>query len=181
MWSSPSAGQSPSQADASNPGESLPLIPPSIFLKAQAAVEYIIILSMVLILGTIILAVTGFFPTFSYSAQVGDSTRYWQTTASPIGIIDFTQSSTTLNAVLENKASANIQITSFKLIHGNAQYEHTSFEPLSPGEKLKFSMSAPDCSGRANMAYTVQIEYGTSSVSGLVQKGVKELYVQCQS
>ena len=159
----------------------MPLILPSSFFKAQAAAEYIVILSMVLILGTIILAVTGFFPTFSYSAQVGDSVRYWQTTASPIAIIDFTQSSTTFQAVLENKASANIQITNFILSHGTERYEYSSFNSLSPGAKTTFSMTVPDCSGRTNMAYQIQIEYDTDSVSGLTEKGVKELFVHCQS
>lgn len=157
----------------------LPPHPP--LFRAQAAVEYIIILSVVLILGTIILAITGFFPTFSYGSQVGDSIKYWQTTASPIAIIDTTQSGTTFEAVLENKASANIQITGFKLTHGTTEYNQHTLNSMPPGSKQSFSLTAQDCAGRQTLEYAVQISYNTDSVSSLVQKGVKHLFVQCSS
>jgi len=147
--------------------------------KGQAALEYIIILSLVLLLGAIILAITGFFPTFSYSSLVGDSTRYWQTTAAPIAIIDFTQSSTTFQAILENKASANILITSFGMTYTGTEYTKTAIPTLPPGGKYALSLTAADCSGKKTHGYTIQINYQTDAINGLVQKGVKPLYVQC--
>lgn len=150
-----------------------------LFSKGQASVEYVVILSLVLLLGTIVLAVSGFFPSFSYSSQIGDSSKYWQSTASPLAIIDSTQSSTTLSAVLENRASANIKISSIVLTHESQIYTVMSFPSIPPGGKYIFSLTGPSCNGQSAIAYLVQINYDTDSVASLVQKGIKPLYVQC--
>ncbi|MFH1306043.1 MAG: hypothetical protein ABIH83_00095 [Candidatus Micrarchaeota archaeon] len=141
--------------------------------------EYIVIIAIVLSIAIIVLGISGFFPSFTYSAQMGDSARYWSSAASPIAIIDFKQTADNFSAIIENRASANIQITGFALSTEDGTYTETGFSSLPPGGRSSVSFNTQSCSGRRMLMYDVQISYDTDHVSGLNQKGLKQLYVQC--
>jgi len=149
------------------------------FFPAQAATEYVILLSLVLLVSLIAISVTNFFPGFTYSSQSSASQKYWAS-SSPIAIIDFTQSGSSFSAVIENRANANIQISSFVFSTKSANYDAAPIPALSPGEKYAISsLSTESCTGRKPMEYDVRIDYATDEVSSLVQTGLKPIYLRC--
>lgn len=149
------------------------------FNKGQSATEYIIILALVLTLALIVFATLTIFPAFSHSAQVGDSIRYWSSAATPIAILDFKQTSSTFEAVLENKADATLVINEFNLSTSSGSYISGSPPTLAPGERAFVNVTTTSCSGAQTLRYDVYINYSTIEVSGLEQKGLKGLYVTC--
>ncbi|PIT84626.1 hypothetical protein COU37_02400 [Candidatus Micrarchaeota archaeon CG10_big_fil_rev_8_21_14_0_10_45_29] len=147
--------------------------------KAQAATEYVILLSLVLIVSLIVISVTDFFPGFAYSSQTSASQKYWAS-ASPIAIIDFTQSGSSFSAVIENRANANIQISAFVFSTKGTDYDAAPIPLLSPGEKYTISsLATTSCTGRKPLEYGVRITYATDEVSSLVQTGLKPIYLRC--
>ena len=157
----------------------LSFFPPRFF--AQASVEYIVLLAIALSIGMIVLAISGYFPSFSYSAQTGDSSRYWEGGASPIAIIDFMQADDRLSLVIENKASANLQISNFSLVLQRSAYLNTSGFSLPSGGKATISFATKNCSPRKTFSYDISINYSTDDVTGLSQTGLKPLYVTCKN
>ncbi len=150
----------------------------------QGSTEYLVILAITLFLALVVLEVVGFFPSFSYDAQVGDSIQYWGNAASPIAIIDFKQTGSSFSAVVENRASANLHLTGFGLTPASPTAPVT-FQPASalpvlpPGGRAMLSLTTVSCAGRQTISYGVQINYSTDQVAGLTQTGVKPLYVTC--
>ena len=57
------------------------------FIKAQGAVEYLVLLAVVLIIALVSVALLGFFPGMASDAQITQSQIYWQS-ASPIAITE---------------------------------------------------------------------------------------------
>jgi archaellum component FlaF (FlaF/FlaG flagellin family) len=150
--------------------------------KAQLSSEYIVILALVLILGAVILALTGFFPSFASNSQVSDSTKYWYS-SSPISIVDAMQDDSTFSAVLENRASATINISKFTILYDSDYYEYVPSPQISipSGENYVLSFSPSfSCDGQSSLLYHIQIDYSLQSVDGLIQKGIKPLYVPCK-
>lgn len=153
--------------------------PPSSFSKAQASTEYLVLLAIALILAIIGLGVSGFFPSFSYDAQAGDSMRYWANAASPIAIIDAKQSNATLQLELENRASANLHLTGLGMKLRDTTYQPASLPVLPPGGRAAVSLTTVSCTGHQSLSYAVQINYSTDQVGGLAQAGAKPLYITC--
>lgn len=151
--------------------------------RAQLSSEYIVILALVLILGAIILALTGFFPSFASNSQVSDSTKYWYS-SSPISIIDAMQDGSDFSAVLENRASATINISKFTIFYDSDSYEHVASPQISipSGENyiLSFSPTSFSCDDQSYFLYRIQIDYSLQSIDGLTQTGIKPLYVPCK-
>lgn len=150
-------------------------------ILGQASIEYIFLLAIGLSIGMLILGIGGFFPSFSYSAQAGDSARYWSSSATPVAIIDFMQAYNTTSLVIENKASANLQITNFSLTLQNSVYSNTSGITLPSGAKATLIFITQNCSPRKTFSYDVSINYSTDDVAGLSQRGLKQLYITCSN
>lgn len=150
------------------------------YFFAQATVEYIIIIALILVLAIIILSVSGFFPSFAYSAQTTDSAKYWAESAYPIAIIDYMQENDKLSLILENRASANIDISEFEVTNAGLAYSRSSIDSIPPGGRSSVILTTISCSGSKTLEYGVEIEYNTDSVSGLEQNGIKPLYIRCK-
>jgi len=148
------------------------------FCRGQGTTEYIILLALVLAFGLAVLGIMGFFPMFSYNSQLADSAKYWADSASPIAIIDFKQQGTSFEAVLENRAPLDLNLTSF-ILNSGANYSAALLPALAPGAKSTLLVVAENCSGRKVVSYNVFINYSTEEIANLTQIGEKKLFVQC--
>ncbi len=150
--------------------------------RAQASTEYLVILAVVLTLALAVLGAFGLFPSFSFSAQTSDSSKYWSTSASPFLIPDFKQSGSALSVVFVNSASVPLSLDSVNL----STRADTAFSPsasfpitLPPGGRTHLDFTTTSCTGRQVLTYDVNITYHSGAISGLFERGAKPLYVQC--
>lgn len=152
-------------------------------LRAQASIEYLIILALVLTLALAVLGAFGLFPSFSFSAQTGDSAKYWATSASPFLVPDFKQTGTSLYIILSNTAPISLTLDSACLSIGSQKYctatNLATLPPLPPGGRAKLAFLTTSCSGRQVLGYGVNITYHAGALTGLFEHGAKPLYVQC--
>ncbi|MFN3910013.1 MAG: hypothetical protein ACK4J0_02155 [Candidatus Anstonellaceae archaeon] len=148
-------------------------------MKAQTSVEYIVIIAVVLFFGLLVLALAGFFPSFSFSAQEQTSKTFWES-ATPISILDAYQSNNNLFLVLENKAKTTLNLSSITLIYGLKEYYLNSSQILLfPGQIYTTSLSVRNCTKNQVLSYQVIINYSTETQNNLIQKSTKELFVKC--
>ncbi|VVB57518.1 Uncharacterised protein [uncultured archaeon] len=149
--------------------------------RAQASTEYLIVLALVLTLALVVLGAFGIFPSFSFSAQTGDSARYWATSASPFLVPDFKQTGSSLSVVLSNSAPVSLILSSASLKIRDTPYSTSTTLPLTlpPGGRARLDFTTQSCSGRQVLGYDVNFTYQAGSVSGLYERGAKPLYVQC--
>ena len=149
--------------------------------SGQGTTEYIILLAIVLTLGLAVMGVLNFFPSFSFNSQSGDSARYWQDSASPIAIVDWTQTGSALQFVIENRASTDLTLTKAVLEVEGTSYTITPSPLLAlpPGARRTIPISTQSCTGHKVLGYNVYLTYGTEQVPGLMQVGIKPLFVQC--
>jgi hypothetical protein len=146
---------------------------------AQASTEYLVIIAVVLVLALVILSLMGGFPSFSYNAQAGDSARYWSSSASPIAIVDFKQTGSSLALRVENRASLAISLNSLTLTAAGSYPASGLPISLPPGGAATINLTTESCSGHQSISYGVNMTYGTDQVSGLSEGGAKPLYVYC--
>ena len=150
--------------------------------RAQASTEYLIILAIVLTLALVVLGAFGLFPSFAYSAQTSDSSKYWSTSASPLLIPDFKQTGSSLSLILSNSAPLGLTLDSVSLsTRPGTSYAASTSLPLTlpPGGRVKLDFTTTSCTGRQMLSYDVNITYQASQVGGLSEHGAKPLYVQC--
>jgi len=152
--------------------------------RAQSSFEYLIILAVVLTLALAALGVFGVFPSFSYSAQGGDSQRYWATLASPVQVPDFKQTDDSLILIVLNSAPVAITIPAGGAnlsTRADNRYAPDAGLPLTlpPGARASLTFTTQSCSGRQVLSYLVNISYSTEQIDDLMQRGAKPIYVQC--
>jgi len=148
-------------------------------IRGQGTTEYIILLAIALTLGLAILGVMNFFPSFTFSSQTVDSSKYWSGMASPIGIVDYIQTGGNLQFVIENRASTDLTISSI-VFTSDTSYSASGLPiTIPPGARKTLSASSESCSGHKVIGYDVVITYSTEQVSDLKQVGLKSLAVQC--
>jgi hypothetical protein len=153
---------------------------PSSARQGQASTEYLVVLAITLALALVVLGVAGFFPSFSYDAQAGDSVQYWARAASPLAIVDSKQTSDNLSIILENHASATLHLTAIHISLPFTSYSPSITLPtLPPGGRSLVWLTTSSCTGRQTLSYNIQFNYSTDQVSNLTQESAKPLYVQC--
>jgi hypothetical protein len=108
----------------------------AIFRKGQAAVEYLVILAVVIIVALFVVGVLGGFPTTSSGISEKDSRVYWSN--ADIGIVELYLSATASGSKLEvrNNNNADIQLTSVNITDstGANAYTYTTATSLGPGQ-----------------------------------------------
>ena len=115
------------------------------FIKAQGAVEYLVLLAVVLIIALVSVALLGFFPGMASDAQITQSQIYWQS-ASPIAITEssafFEYGYANPYLRLRNTGPYPIRITrvlvgsgSFKQFWGGGCMNFSDYFYLAPGEE----------------------------------------------
>ncbi|MEM3362438.1 MAG: class III signal peptide-containing protein [Candidatus Anstonellaceae archaeon] len=148
--------------------------------KAQTSVEYIILVAIILVIGLVVLTLSGLFPSFSFSTEAYSSKSYWDS-AMPISIVDSYQSNSTLYLVLKNRANTIINISSIKLVYGlNEIYSYSQNIILFPAQTQNISISAKSCQKSQTVFYDITFVYSTTSTENLTYRGIKPLYILCQ-
>jgi len=72
-------------------------------LRAQGATEYLVVLSVVLIIGLVSVSLLGFFPGTAKDATSNAAAAYWQGAALPFRVVEVSQTNgSNLAFVLEN-------------------------------------------------------------------------------
>ena len=142
--------------------------------RAQGTLEYLIILSVVLIIAIIVatqvLKIGG-------STQISeqDSQLYWST-ATPLSIIQYSITSSGAQIVLQNRLNENIALASFKLNDVSIGDVNSS---IAPGASQTISGSGVKCTKGQSFSYKVNIVYNTEHLTAIPFEGLKALVGNC--
>jgi len=110
--------------------------------KGQAAIEYLIILAVVVIIALIVIGVIGGFPGMTRGVSERDSAAYWA--GADIGITRYYLSNftTTSQLVLRNNRLFSINVTAITF-DGSSVFATST--PLSPGSSTAVNLTAASC------------------------------------
>jgi hypothetical protein len=150
--------------------------------RGQAAIEYLIILAVVVIIALIVIGVIGGFPGMTRGISERDSASYWA--AADVGITRYFVSSTSSSSllVLRNNRLFAVNITGITM--GGAAVNAslaTSPIPLAPGSSASQYITAPACTAGQSYTWTTVVTY-TDAVYGNAYTftGEKPLVGTCQ-
>lgn len=142
--------------------------------KAQGTLEYLIILSVVLIIAIVVatqvLKIGG-------GTQISEqeSKLYWNS-ASPLSITQYSITSSKAQIVLHNSLSETITLLDFNL--GGASIGAAS-AAIAPGANRTVEGTGVACTKGQNFSYKVNMLYNTESLSGVPFEGQKNLVGNC--
>ncbi|MEM3555437.1 MAG: hypothetical protein QXF56_01830 [Candidatus Micrarchaeia archaeon] len=120
--------------------------------RAQAAIEYLIILAVVVIIALIVIGVIGGFPGMTRGISERDSAAYWA--GADIGITRYYLSKTAAASqlVIRNNRLFQINLTSIKFDGGSNILNYTDGVLISPGSAVLVNLTGTSC---ANIGETV--------------------------
>ncbi len=148
--------------------------------RGQAAIEYLIILAVVVIIALIVIGVIGGFPGMTRGVSERDSASYWA--GADVGITRYFISTTagTSMLVIRNNRLFAVNVTKVWMSGTNVM-TGTSL-PLAPGSSSNLSLtSVPSCTSGNSYSMTTVITY-VDSVYGQTYNfsGEKPLVGTCQ-
>lgn len=163
--------------------------------KGQGATEYLVILSIVLIVALVVVGLLGYFPGLAGGMQVSESNSYWQS-AQPIAIlasIGFSSGSggsgtANITLSLQNQGTNALTITSVNITSsafaGNTSWNATAFT-MPPGSRAVVQLFnttsfLPVCAHGQPQNYNVSFTYNDGNLAGIMEQGAKPLAVLCQ-
>ena len=157
------------------------------FPRGQGATEYLVILSVVLVVALVVLSlIGGFFPQAGGLSNT-QSRSYWLS-AQPFGIGDAAQTGqSNISLVVQNNLAQELVLSSVNLsFRGGASFINNSQTIFTAGQKrvmvIGGSPSMPTCTGRTGQAYLymVRFVYDDDPLIGKVQASETPLAVICQ-
>jgi len=153
--------------------------------RAQAAIEYLIILAVVVIIALIVIGVIGGFPGMTRGISERDSAAYWA--GADIGITRYYVSATSgaSQLVIRNNRLFQINLTGIKLDGGSNILNYTNGVLISPGSAVLVNLTGQVCgAGTAGQTFSknVEIDYKDATY-GVTYTfiGEKPLVGTCQS
>jgi hypothetical protein len=156
--------------------------------RAQAAVEYLIILAVVIIIALVVVGVLGGFPALTRGISERDSAAYWSGSEIAITRYMFSSKGGSSVVVRNNKPFAvnliGVNFTVAGLAQGSGVNGNVSgtYKYLAPGESFSFNASTNCSAGAAPYAYDVVIGYQDPQYStAYTFTGTKPLVGTCQS
>ncbi len=158
-----------------------------IFAKGQGSTEYLVILSVVLVIALVVLSlIGGFFPQAGGLSNA-QSRAYWMS-AQPFGIGDAAQSGqSNISLVVQNNLAHELVMDSINLSFSDGvSFTNASQTIFTAGQKrvmvIGGGASMPTCAGRTGQAYfyTVRIIYDDDPLIGKVQASETPVAVICQ-
>ncbi len=145
--------------------------------RAQASIEYLVILGVVMIIASVVVMLLGGFISFGRSAAGNPSKLYWKT--AEIGILDWLMKSNADDVlVVRNNQEYEIRISSISI----GGIERPLNLTLVPGETGTVIRPWVSCDSGSSYAYRVVITYDNTEF-GLVGKkfiGSQKLVGTCQ-
>lgn len=149
-----------------------------IFIKAQAAAEYLVLLAMILIVALIGVILLGGFTESSSSAMEAEAKTYWMS-ARPLSITEWTQFNSTIFLKIRNTEPKRIVLKSISV--GNQTTNLGVGWTLAPGAEKTIAISSmPTCSASYDyFSYNVTFVYDTSDIAGISQRGSHPIAGRC--
>lgn len=180
---------------------------PSGLLRAQGATEYLILLAAVLLIGTIVASLLGYFTGYSSGLTESESHVYWQSVAKPIRILEAVQNTmgcecsdvciTTVDVfrVVVQNTQSNPIILRQVVVDGNNTAvgnvclspslenptDHTENVTLNPGKQVTIgviSTSKKCTSANQLIPMALSLKYSSRGLD-LVQTGEKDFLMRC--
>lgn len=155
--------------------------------RAQGAVEYLVILAVVLVIAVVVVSLLGIYPASGGEMRGNEQSSYWNS-AQPFGIRDTQQTGqASVTLVLVNHAPRPLTLVSVNLTFSpDVWYANSTRTEFNPGESRAITIagdaSMPDCTSRSARAfsYSVSITYDDDPLTGKLQPGSLPLSVNCQ-
>ncbi|QLJ53092.1 MAG: hypothetical protein Sv326_0917 [Candidatus Fermentimicrarchaeum limneticum] len=150
--------------------------------RAQAAIEYLIILAVVVIIALIVIGVIGGFPGMTRGVSERDSAAYWA--GADVGITRYfvATGTPTTQLIVRNNKLFQINLTNITFDGGNG-INYTTGVLISPGSAISVNMTAAGCAtGGQSFSKNVVITYKDATYG--VQytfTGEKPLVGTCQT
>ncbi len=148
-------------------------------LRAQAAVEYLMILAVVIIIALVVVGVLGGFPSLTSGISEKESLAYWTTT--DVGIVRTYVSGTDVKMVLRNNKNFAVTVTGVDVGTGIVA---TLTETLQPGEatdQITVFTLTTGCAAAASYSYNAVITYTDATyLTAYTFTGAKPLIGTCQ-
>lgn len=165
-------------------------------LTGQGAVEYLLIVGVVLIIALMVISVLGFFPATAGESVASQSQLYWRGQASPFAVIDnLYQNSSVCNGsgvtgvVIAMKNTDKYTLTLTTVFFNNANYtvcgygNSTGSVDFTPGQERIIGVSLPTnttvCSGRSSDSVELDFRYNSPYLTGKIQSGSVNLHIPC--
>ncbi len=153
-------------------------------LRAQAAVEYLMILAVVIIIALVVVGVLGGFPSLTAGISEKESAAYW--TTADVGIVRNVISATAATKakfVLRNNKNFAIEVTSVKV--GSNTADALTGQTLQPGETTDalVDVGTVDCGNQGDSyTYNIVVTYKDSTyLTDYTFTGAKQLVGVCQA
>ncbi|MBI5224992.1 hypothetical protein HY989_03910 [Candidatus Micrarchaeota archaeon] len=148
-------------------------------LRAQAAVEYLMILAVVIIIALVVVGVLGGFPSLTAGISEKESAAYW--TTADVGIVRTYVSGAAVQMVLRNNKNFAIEVTGVDVGTGTIA---SISKTLQPGETTTltpvFTLTTA-CVAGASFSYNTVVTYKDSTYStAYTFTGAKPLVGVCQ-
>jgi hypothetical protein len=142
--------------------------------KGQASTEYLVILAVVIIIALVVVAVLGGFIDIGTGATQQSAKAYWRT--ADIGIVDWSQNTTTFTAVVRNNQDYKVSLTKMN-VSGTAD---TTAVTLTPGATASKNIAIA-CTAGSSYSYTVAFTYDNLdySITGKTFTGTQKVVGKC--
>ncbi len=144
--------------------------------RAQAAVEYLMILAVVIIIALVVVGVLGGFPTLTAGISEKESTAYW--TSADIGVARYMMNSTGTFMVLRNNKNFAVKLGAVT-VGGTAGSSLGT--TLNPGETTGFVLASSTSCSSGSYSESVSIAYSDATYeTSYTFNGAKPLVGTCQ-
>ncbi|MEM3362469.1 MAG: hypothetical protein QXV64_01025 [Candidatus Anstonellaceae archaeon] len=149
-----------------------------IYIRGQAAAEYLILIAIVLIISLIGIVLLSGFSDSSATAMESESKTYWSSTR-PFAIVEWVQSNSTLYLKIKNTDTKRLILKSLKA--GNFSASLGSGWTFGPGAEKTISISGlTQCSPNYDyFSYNIVLYYDSAEISNLSQVGVRPIAGRC--
>ena len=167
------------------------------FSRAQGAVEYLVIIGVVLVIALMVISLLGYFPATAGDAAIGQSQLYWRGQATPFTIIDAAYSSASVCAggdvtgvelMVKNNEKYTLTLNSVYFREGKydicAKDNATGTVAFQPGQEILIGVSLPNSTvcnnSRKSDSIKTDLRYDSPYISDKLQSGSTNLYVSCK-
>lgn len=159
--------------------------------KGQASAEYLVLLSMALVLMLILVAILGGFEGSLGSINESESSLYWGDVARPFAITSWGQSGSTLYISVANMGVERLFLRKINIDNVNKANQmsvNNVVADLSPGWAWRAASSKvvsipglQECkvNGYDSYAYNISFVYDTININDLKQTGERQLIGYC--
>ncbi len=150
------------------------------YRKGQVSTEYLVILAVVLVVALVVVALVSGMSPLSSGVSESQSRNYWAG-VSPFAITAWKYSGTQLDLTLQNQEGQMVTLSGITGGNGLSYAQNSTF---SVGEIKTVSITGMTACGANGASFdiaNVQITYNKGGITGLLQKGDKDVVGKCGS